>query len=315
MAELLVLQLLIPLGLLAWLAFGRARSRAGRALGIVLVGGYLVAVALAGLWLVLPPHLPMVYFALFVAVPVLSRGGPRVPRSVWPSGARGWAGFALQSALALLTVGLALQALSGRRLPDGPVVELAFPLRAGTYLVANGGSTGLVNAHLATLTGARFRPYRGQSHGVDLVKLGPWGLRARGLAPRDPAAYAIFGDPVHAPCSGRVVQALDGLADLPPPRTDRENLAGNHVLLACGGAWVLLGHLQEGSVQVREGDTVAQGQALGRVGNTGNTSEPHLHLHAQRPGTKEAPLGGDPLPIRLDGRYLPRNARIVGGAI
>ena len=51
MAELLVLQLLIPLGLLAWLAFGRARSRAGWVLGIALVGGYLAAVALAGLWL------------------------------------------------------------------------------------------------------------------------------------------------------------------------------------------------------------------------------------------------------------------------
>src|SRR5690606_22148169 len=153
---------------------------------------------------------------------------------------------------------------------QGPVVDLAFPLRGGTYSVVNGGSTGLVNAHLMTLTGERYRPYRGQSYGVDLVKLGYWGFRARGLAPRDPSAYAIFGDPVYAPCSGRVVQALDGLRDLRPPEIDREHMAGNHVLLGCGDAWVLLGHLREGSVRVREGDTVAQGQEIGRVGNTGN---------------------------------------------
>ena len=148
---------------------------------------------------------------------------------------------------------------------------------------------------------------------MDLVKLNAWGLRAGGLAPRDPAAYSIFGDPVSAPCSGTVVQALDGLADLSPPQIDREHMAGNHVLLECGDVWVLLGHFQEGSVRVREGDAVKVGQELGRVGNTGNTDEPHLHVHAQRAGTTEAPLGGDPLPIRLDGRYLARNARIGGG--
>lgn len=312
MAELLVLQLLIPLGLLTWLVFGRARSRAGWVLGIALVGGYLAAVALAGLWLILPPHLPVIYLALFVVALVLSRRALRAS-SVWPTGARGWAGFAFLSILTLLTLGLAHQALSGRHPPDGPVVDLAFPLRGGRYSVVNGGSTGLVNAHLMTLTGERYRPYRGQSYGVDLVRLDPWGFRARGLAPKDPAAYAIFGDPVYAPCPGRVIQALDGLPDLRPPQIDREHMAGNHVLLECGDAWVLLGHLRKGSVRVREEESVAQGQEIGRVGNTGNTNEPHLHIHAQRPGTDEAPFGGDPLPIRLDGRYLPRNARIVGG--
>lgn len=66
-------------------------------------------------------------------------------------------------------------------------------------------------------------------------------------------------------------------------------------------------------MRVRCGDTVEQGQALGRVGNTGNSDDPHLHIHAQRPGTAAAPVGCEPLPIRLDGRYLPRSARVVGG--
>ena len=100
---------------------------------------------------------------------------------------------------------------------------------------------------------------------------------------------------------------------LPAPQRDREHMAGNHVLLACGDVEVLLGHFQQGSVRVREGEMVDAGQEVGRVGNTGNTDEPHLHIHAQRPGPPDAPLGGDPLPVRLGGRYLARNALVRGG--
>src|SRR5690606_10869318 len=128
------------------------------------------------------------------------------------------------------------------------------------------------------------------------------GRRTQGILPPDPAVYAIFGDTVFAPCTGRVSAAVDGLPDMSPPLPDREHMAGNHVLLTCGTATVLLAHLQRGSVWVMEGDEVRVGDALGRVGNSGNTGEPHLHIHAQRPGVASMPLGGEPLPIRLDGR-------------
>jgi hypothetical protein len=47
-----------------------------------------------------------------------------------------------------------------------------------------------------------------------------------------------------------------------------------------------------------------------KVGNSGNTGEPHLHIHAQRPGPPGAPWSGDPLPIRFDGRFLVRGERV-----
>jgi murein DD-endopeptidase MepM/ murein hydrolase activator NlpD len=59
-----------------------------------------------------------------------------------------------------------------------------------------------------------------------------------------------------------------------PPQPDRSHLAGNHVILDCVGTWVVLGHLQRGSVVVRQGDTVPSGAAIGSVGNSGNTGEP-----------------------------------------
>ena len=163
-----------------------------------------------------------------------------------------------------------------------------------------------------TLTENRFQAIRGQSYGVDLLKLGPFGLRASGLLPSDPARYAIYGDPVFAPCPGVVVHAEDGAPDMPPPQPDRTRMPGNHVLLDCGGVHVLLAHFKRGSVRVAQSEHVTTSTVLGLVGNSGNTNEPHLHIHAQRPAASGGqPLSGDPLPIRLDGKYLVRNDRVV----
>ena len=90
-------------------------------------------------------------------------------------------------------------------------------------------------------------------------------------------------------------------------------MPSNHVILECGGVWVIMGHLQRGSVVASTGQVVEPGEALGRVGNSGNTGEPHLHVHAQRPGSTSAPLSGDPVPVRFGGRYLVRNDRIATG--
>ena len=81
-------------------------------------------------------------------------------------------------------------------------------------------------------------------------------------------------------------------------------------LLDCGGIHVLLAHMQPGSVRVRPLESVASGTMLGLVGNSGNSNEPHLHIHAQRPATNHDPLSSDPLPVRFNGRYFVRNDRI-----
>jgi hypothetical protein len=85
---------------------------------------------------------------------------------------------------------------------------------------------------------------RGQSYGVDLVRINRVGLRVQGLLPADPEAYLIYGDSVIAPCAGQVVVAEDGAADMPPPQVDRAHMVGNHVILECDSIWIVLGHLQ-----------------------------------------------------------------------
>lgn len=173
--------------------------------------------------------------------------------------------------------------------PPG-AIDLAFPLREGSYLVQHGGSDSAANLHAMDPV---------QRFGVDIVKLNRIGTRASGLYPRQLTRYAIFGAPVLSPCAGPVVATRDGLPDNAPGARDEKNKEGNHVIIRCGDVDVTLAHLQKGSVAVRQGVTVPAGAPLGRVGNSGNTTEPHLHIHAARKATA--------VPMLFGGEWLVRN--------
>ena len=73
-----------------------------------------------------------------------------------------------------------------------------------------------------------------------------------------------------------------------------ETVGGNHVILNIGeGVYAFYAHLQPGSIKVKVGDNVRRGQALGLVGNSGNSTEPHLHFHLS---DANSPLGGEGVP-------------------
>ncbi len=94
--------------------------------------------------------------------------------------------------------------------------------------------------------------------------------------------YFCWGKEILSPGSGTVVTVVSNLPDNPPGVMDPKNPPGNHVILDLGNKeYALLAHLQRGSVSVDEGEEVRPGQPIGRCGNSGNTSEPHLHFHLQ----------------------------------
>ena len=306
------LQLALPLFLIGWIGFAPSKSTLGFGCQAVGVAAGLFALALTGLWL-FPPWWTSYAFAGLWLVAVFFGWRRRFPfASQLPTGWIAWIFTTAFVAIGGWGVYQSANALAGRTPHAGTAVELVFPLRDGEYLVVNGGSDLSVNAHLMTLDASipRFHAYRGQSYGVDIVKLDGWGLRASGLLPPEPSAYNIYGALVYAPCTGEVVAALDGLSDMQVPQVDREHMAGNYVLLRCKDADVLLGHFKPGSLSVKVGDQVTVGSRVAKVGNTGNSGEPHLHIHAQRAGTASEPLSGNPLPIRLSGRFLVRNDRV-----
>lgn len=309
----LVLQIALPVGLLAWLALAPARNTLSYLAQIATVAFYLLAVCLVPIWLVPPWWTPRVYVAVAIAIAASQLLGgkissrPRLPRT-----RPAWAATVVLVFCAAVVAAVSFRAIAGRAAPD-VLVDLAFPLGPGAYLVASGGSTAIVNGHFMTLEPKtdRQRAYRGQSYAVDLIKLGDAGLRAPGWRPRDPAVYEIFGEPVLAPCSGRVLSALDGKPDMRVPEMDTSLLEGNHVFIDCGRFGVLLAHLRQGSLGVVVGDPVTTGERLGEAGNSGRSGEPHLHIHAQRIPAEGPLLSGDPLFITLNDRFLVRNDRVT----
>ena len=94
--------------------------------------------------------------------------------------------------------------------------------------------------------------------------------------------YYAYGKEALAPADGTVAIVVDGVPENPAPRTDegdKYNVCGNHVVIDFGnGEYALLAHLIPGSIRVKPGERVAAGQTVGRVGNSGHSTEPHLHF-------------------------------------
>ncbi|HRX69840.1 MAG: M23 family metallopeptidase [Candidatus Competibacteraceae bacterium] len=171
---------------------------------------------------------------------------------------------------------------------SSPTVVLGPPLQGAGYIAADGCCAS--TRHLRALLPLNGEYRLSQRFAIDWEKLDRLNRIYEG--PRDdPHSYFIYGQPVLAVAPARVAVAVDGLLEATPGAFP-ENLPlaeadGNHIILDLGrGAYVLYAHLQPGSVQVRAGDRVQRGQVLGRVGNSGNSIAPHLHLQVM-----DAPSG------------------------
>lgn len=94
--------------------------------------------------------------------------------------------------------------------------------------------------------------------------------------------YYSFGKEIIAPCDGEVVFAVDGIKDNVPGVSNTMFVLGNSILLKTKNEeYILLAHFKQNSLKVKQGDYIKQGKLLGLSGNSGNSSEPHLHFHIQ----------------------------------
>jgi len=192
-------------------------------------------------------------------------------------------------------------ALRGYRVPLN-TVALQSPLRDGDFIVLHGGSRPMINAHF------HVNP---QNYAVDIVALDQWGRRANSIAGGENLHdYHIYGLNVYSPCNGKVLIAVNQFDDRTPPTVDTKNIAGNHVLIQCGENELLLAHLQKDSISVQVGDNVDNNSVIGKVGNTGNSSEPHLHMHLERGGEENTILNGKGIPFTIHNKFLLRGDRI-----
>jgi murein DD-endopeptidase MepM/ murein hydrolase activator NlpD len=127
-----------------------------------------------------------------------------------------------------------------------------------------------------------------------------------------------YGIPVLAPAEGLVYDTSDGDPDMPIGiLSGGKDACGNQVVLEVAPRqFMFLCHLQPGSIPVKKGEHVREGQMVGRVGNSGNTYEPHLHMHLQD-GPKLHLAEGIPLyfrSYRVGARFVERGIPTGGTA-
>lgn len=204
--------------------------------------------------------------------------------------------------VAMLAAGAAGLAVAGLAVPGEPrrehapppagAVVLEFPFR-GRWVVQNSPARRVPSHGTYAF---------GESHAIDFVAVDEHGRSAprgwRSLVATEPAEiFHGFGKPILAPLSGTVVLTHDGEPDHEARRSQlallpyamgqakriREGIpaiAGNHVVIAArpGGPYVLLAHLRRGTVQVHPGQRVQAGEPVAECGNSGNSTEPHVHV-------------------------------------
>ncbi|MEM9168996.1 MAG: M23 family metallopeptidase [Pseudomonadota bacterium] len=260
--------------------------------------------AILGFLLVAGPWAFGIFWLRYVTAGLVAVGLIRFLATFWrtptgPGGIFNRIGQVFTVVLGLLFGAALALSVQGFRPPnDEPVVDLSFPLKGGLFVVGHGGASEALNYHVVSPT---------QRYAVDVIAINAAGLRANRFPPRTNEDYAIWGAQVVAPCAGTVAFARDGLPDADGAQSDRETPAGNMIALNCDDVTVLIAHLQNGSVAVETGDAVDVGDDLGLIGNSGNTTEPHLHIHVER-----GPYAGEfsdniGAPARFDGRFLLRN--------
>lgn len=183
--------------------------------------------------------------------------------------------------------GLSLEAYDDGTLQARSPTRMSLPF-SGLWSVVWGGDSPEQNYHVAD---------RAQRGAYDFVLRGPGGKRFHGTGTRNEDYYA-YGLPVTAPCGGTVAMAVDGVPDNLPGQTNPSFAPGNCVLLeTAAGEFLLLGHFVPRSLTVREGQRVQKGEVLGRCGNSGNSTEPHVHMHLQ---SQAAPGGASGIRIGWD---------------
>lgn len=197
-------------------------------------------------------------------------------------------------------------------------IDLKYPF-VGRWLVQNSPAD-RVPSHGTALFAS--------SYAIDLIPVDAQGRTASItvrtlMRPEPPERFPGFGRNVLAPVHGVVIRTHDAEPDHPAYRglpsigyalTQRRRaqagwvaLAGNHVLIESEGIVVALCHLQQDSVTVRPAQRVHVGDVLGRCGNSGNSTEPHVHVQAvDNPDIDHA----NAVRVTFDGS-LPHNGEVL----
>lgn len=159
-------------------------------------------------------------------------------------------------------------------------LPFARPAGGGAWQVLWGGRNAIDNYHVIAAD---------QSFAYDFAVERDGRLRTPGGTRNED--FHCWDEPVLAPAAGRIVSVVGNVPDNPAPPAVAAGVPaeGNHVVIDHGDReHSVIAHFRLGSLAVRTGDTVEAGALLGRCGNSGNSTMPHVHFHLKtKPGARE----------------------------
>lgn len=166
------------------------------------------------------------------------------------------------------------------RINESPCV-IASPVKGDKYLIHNQST---MDYHFWITFFLNGRIYTNEKFAFDLTQIDETWTKTYAGDPKVNESYFAYGDTLYSVAPGKVLKAVDGrsensgdLQDVPLNTADE--YAGNYLLIDIGGGcYAVFMHCMTGSLMVKEGDTLAEGQPLARLGNSGNSTEPHLHF-------------------------------------
>ena len=171
------------------------------------------------------------------------------------------------------------------------------PLRGGPWWAGNGPDN--TSGHRRSVIPVAGNAWLGQRFAIDFMRFDEQGRAQTGDGTRN-QDYPGYGVEVVSVADARVLSVVDGIAENKPGKgravpITLATAAGNQVSLDLGGGFTAFyAHLQPGSVRVKVGDRVKRGQVLGLLGNSGNSTGPHLHFQISRGATI---LGSEGVPF------------------
>ncbi len=100
----------------------------------------------------------------------------------------------------------------------------------------------------------------------------------------DLQSYSIYGKDVYAPIKREIIELHNGEEDIEPNVEKFTSALGNYIFMRIEetGTYLIFAHLKNDSIRVKTGDIVEAGTIMAQVGNSGTTSEPHLHFQHQK---------------------------------
>jgi Peptidase family M23 len=197
---------------------------------------------------------------------------------------------------------------------DKPVV-IGAPVTGDGWVASNGLGARKLNFHRGAVVPVGGRLSGTERFAVDWARVDPSAkpLTAFKGDPTKNESYLSFDQPLVAVADGTVVSVVSDQPNVPPGALSRipfAQLTGNRIIVDIGnGVFALYGHVKNNGVAVKIGEKVKKGQVIGRLGNSGNTFEPHLHFQLMR---GPLPLSFDNVPWEIDHFTLIGSATVDG---